>query len=117
MPRQNVRPATQSLFDKFRLWDLPAVIRSTFASVASPHVSEGRSNWTIANERANERALVASLPLGAMRRGHAQGMTNLDIQVLDTGATVRPENITGKDICSARCPSAGGRMARQKCLT
>ena len=89
MPRQNVRPATQSLFDKISIADLPAVIRFAFAFLASPHVSEGRSNWTIANER----ALVAPLPLGAMRRGHAQGMTNLDIQVLDSGATVRPENI------------------------
>jgi hypothetical protein len=26
-------------------------------------------------------------------RGHAQDMTNLDIQVLDIRATVRPENI------------------------
>jgi hypothetical protein len=89
VPRQNVGPATQSLFDKISIADLPAVIRFAFAFLASPHVSEGRSNWTIANER----ALVAPLPLGAMRRGHAQGMTNLDIQVLDSGATVRPENI------------------------
>jgi hypothetical protein len=89
VPRQNVGSATQSLFDKISIADLPAVIRFAFAFLASPHVYEGRSSWTIANER----ALVAPLPLGAMRRGHAQGMTNLDIQVLDSGATVRPENI------------------------